>query len=95
MLYEVITGAVKVTAKSTESDPLIDGKILALAVGAGGSKDTAVGGALAINGISNTVNAHISGSSSVTAAGDVTVEALDTSSIKSLTGGAALSIGGA
>src|SRR5205823_11290255 len=61
--------------------------------GAAGSKGTAIGGALAINGIINTVDAHVS-NSTVTADGDVTVAALDASSIKSLTGGAAISLGG-
>ena len=52
-----------------------------------------VGGALAINGIINTVDAHVT-DATLTAAGDISVAAYDTSSIKSLTGGAAISIGG-
>ena len=88
-----VSGPVSVTAKSSEEDALFDGKIISGAIGAAGSQGTAVGGALAINGIINTVDAHIA-HSSVVADGDVTVTAQDSSSIKSLTGGAAISTGG-
>src|SRR5262249_20957224 len=90
-----VTGSVTVTAESTENDGLFDGKISAAAIGAAGSSEgNAIAGALAINGIVNTIDAHVSLDSQITANGDVTIEALDTSSIKSLTGGAALSLGG-
>ena len=89
-----IDGAVSVRANSTESDLGLDGKITSAAIGAAGSSENAVGGALAINGIINRVDAHISANSTVSAGGDVTVEATDTSTIWSLTGGAALSNGG-
>ena len=89
-----IRGEVEIKAESTEEDPVIDGKIVSLAVGAAGSKGFAVGGALAINGVINTVDAHVSGASVVRTTGSVNVEARDASSIKTLSGGAALSTGG-
>ena len=58
------------------------------------SSSVAIAGALAINGISNTIDAHIS-DSTVNAGGDVTVAALDNSSIQSRAGGAAISAGSA
>src|SRR5262249_12824102 len=88
-----ITGPVVIRATSGEDDGFIDGKISSAAVGAGQSVGTALEGALAINGIVNTVDAHIS-NSTVTADGEVTVAATDSSSIKSLAGGAALAIVG-
>ena len=91
-----VSGAVSVRARATEDDGLLDGKISSAAIGAAGSgQGSAVGGALAINGIINTVDAHVSGGSSITAGGNVEIDAYDSSSIKSLTGGAALGLGGA
>ena len=92
-----VSGGASVRARSTEDDAVLDGKISSAAIGAAGSGSggAAVGGALAINGIINNVDAHVSGGSSITAGGDVAVEAYDSSSIKSLTGGAALALGGA
>ena len=91
-----VAGAVKVSAKSTEEDSFLDGKISSAAVGVAVSGNgAAVGGALAINGIINTVDAHVSGNSSITAGGTVSVEGLDSSSIKSITGGAAVGGGSA
>ena len=90
-----VSGAVGVVAESTEDDALLDGKISSAAIGAAASsQNIAAGGALALNGIINSVDAHVSLGSTIVAGGDVTVRALDESSIKSLTGGAAISLGG-
>ncbi len=86
-----VEGDVAVTAESSEEDPLVDGKIISFAIGAAGSKDTAVGGALSINVIMNTVDAHISESSSITAGGNVFLAAADSSSIDALAFGGAAS----
>lgn len=83
-----ILGPISVIAISSEEDPLVDGKITSLAVGAAGSKDVAIGGALSINVIMNTVDAHIS-DSSITNTGDLTISGTDTSSIDALAFGGA------
>ncbi|MBD3869628.1 MAG: hypothetical protein IFK94_16020, partial [Acidobacteria bacterium] len=89
----LILGDVSVTAESTETSLLLGGKILAATAGAAGSTAYAVGGALSINVIANTVNAHISSGSVVDAQGRVDVRASDTSSIASFTGELAISTG--
>jgi len=86
-------GEVSLTADSTESDPLVDGKIRAAAVGAAGSDATAIGGALSINFIRDTIDAHVTGDSTVAADGGVVLGASDASGIGALTGGVALALG--
>ena len=91
----VTAGSVGVTAKSTQSNNLIDGKISAAAVGAAGAGDgNALAGALAINGVIENVSAAIDGGASVMAANAIDIEATDTSTIRSLTGGVAISTSG-
>ncbi len=89
-----VTGTVDVKAQSTETDSILDGKILSLSVGAAGSASAAAGGGLSINVVTSTVEATIQ-DSTVTAAGTVTVEVTDSSTIKSLAGGAGIGTGGA
>ena len=89
----ITSGAVHLTAEITDAGPLLDGKIVAAAVGAAGSKQTAIGGALSINVIRDNVDAHISASTTLTSTNEVTLTAQDTSSIKALTGGVAISTG--
>ena len=83
-----ILGPVSVVAISSEEDSLVDGKITSLAIGAAGSKDVAIGGALSINDIMNTVDAEVS-DSSISNTGDLTISSTDTSSIDALAFGGA------
>ncbi|MEO1159281.1 MAG: hypothetical protein AAFW74_02350, partial [Pseudomonadota bacterium] len=95
-------GAVSVKALSNDTEKFgRQGKLVSASVGLALSKaglsslsTPAVGGAIAINGFKNNVTAEISDASQVSALGDVTVKADDTSTILAVTGGAAISLGG-
>ncbi len=91
-----VTGAsVAVSARATEQDGLLDGRISSAAIGAAAGRGVAVGLSVAANELSVSSNAVADRSTITATAGDIAVSAADTSSIKSLTGAAALSAGGA
>ncbi len=91
-----VTGAsVTVSARATEEDGLLNGRISSAAIGAAAGRGVAVGLSVAANELSVSASALLDRSVITATAGDVAVAAADTSSIKSLTGAAALSAGGA
>jgi len=79
---------VTVSAASTSS-------LEALTVGGAGAAGFAAGAAVSLNSISNTVDAHVNGGSSVSAPGAVSVTATDAPTIQSLAGGVAGAAGAA
>ncbi|MGE5242652.1 MAG: beta strand repeat-containing protein, partial [Betaproteobacteria bacterium] len=85
---QVITaGHVALTAESAGSSPTLGEKIRSAAVGAAGSGKTATGGALSINFIRDTIDAHVSGNSTLIAGGGVVLDASDASTSGAITGG--------
>src|SRR5208283_3502552 len=64
-------------------------QVINLTVGGAGAGDNAGGAGISVNIIDNTIEAVISGDSSVTASGDVTLSAIDASVIDALAFGAA------
>ena len=93
-------GDLSLLAEATENDTLTNwklanGKISAAALGGAVGKKTSIGVTLAINGITALVKAEIGGGSTISVAGDVTVAANDSSTIRTLTGGVAISAGSA
>ena len=79
---ELSADGLSVRAVSSETDALLDGKIVTASIAGGGGTGAAVGGALSVNVITSTVDAHISGGSDVTArGGDVEVSVADSSTI--------------
>ncbi|RKY41296.1 MAG: hypothetical protein DRP85_06715, partial [Candidatus Makaraimicrobium thalassicum] len=74
------------SASSVNLKATSDAEIKTLSAGAAGSKNTAIAGAVSINTISNTIDAHISNGANVAASGNIDVIATDTSTIKSLAG---------
>ncbi len=86
--------SVTVTATATQANDLIDGKISAAAIGGAVGSKLSIGASLAINGVLGAITAKIDAGSAVQATGAITVDANDKSTIRVLTGGAALSLGG-
>ncbi|MCY7332058.1 MAG: hypothetical protein LH649_05235 [Pseudanabaena sp. CAN_BIN31] len=82
------TGSMEMTA--TDSATLV-----AVSVGAAGSKDTAIGGSVTVNSIANNIDSHISGGSDVLVGGDLLMSATEKSNLYAISGGLALSTGGA
>ncbi len=94
----VTAGSVSVTAESTDTDSVIDGKIVTLAVGgavslAGGN---GVSAGASVNVIVDHVTAGIHGSTTTVTAksGDVDVQAADTATIGALGGNVGIALGG-
>ena len=65
------------------------GKIFSITVGGAGAQQFALGGAVSLNQINNTNDAHISGGSQLKAAGSVTLTSNDSPTIEALAGGLA------
>ena len=84
-----VSGAVTVTA---ESEQTIGGVVGGVGVSIGSG--WGVGGSVSINIIADTVDAHISDSSQVTAGGAVSLSASDQSLIVAIAGGVSVSFGG-
>ena len=72
----------------------ISGQIVSVTAAGAGGTNKAGAGAVNLNFVRMNVDAHISNNSNVQAAGDVDVEANDTSKIGSGTGSVAISVGG-
>ena len=89
-------GAIGLLAQSTQSNGLLNGKISSAAVSGAVGTNTAIGGAVSVNGITNTIDANIDDTSSVnsTAAGTISVAAQDGATINAFVGGAAISLDG-
>ena len=85
-----IDGAV-VTAVGNDVDvtAIADATIRTLSAGLAGAGTVAISGAISLNDIANTVDAHIAGNADVAAGRHVNVLARDTSTIQSLSGQAA------
>ncbi|MGH3000096.1 MAG: beta strand repeat-containing protein, partial [Gaiellaceae bacterium] len=75
-----------VTAGSLDLEATSDGAINNLSVGGVGAGNIAIAGALSLNFIRKRLEAQISGGSHVTTTGDVTLNAADSSTIRSLAG---------
>ena len=73
-----------VTLSATDS-----GKIQSITIGGAGAQTFALGGAVGVNHVTNTSDAHISGGAQVDASGAVAVTAADTLEIDALAGGLA------
>ncbi|MDZ4784059.1 MAG: hypothetical protein SGJ19_27745, partial [Planctomycetia bacterium] len=81
----VTSEASTVTVTATTDTP-----ILAIAIGGAGAGTFAAGGSVALNDISNTLDAHISGNTAnVSAPGAITVSATDNATIEAFGGGLA------
>ena len=88
------TGAdngVTLSAQSTQTSGLIDGKISSAAVSGAVGNSTAIGAAVSVDGIIDTLTAEVDAASAIAATGAVSVTATDSSTINTLVGGAGIS----
>jgi hypothetical protein len=88
-------GGVSLLAESTATTAPLDGKIVAAAVSGAGGTETAVGAAVSVDGVLNTIYAGIEDTSDVTADdGTISITAMDTAIMRTLVGGLAIATGG-
>jgi len=93
-----IDGLDEVQAASVAASATENASIEAASIGVSGSATVAVSGGVGVNEIHNTVDVHVSGGAVVTAAGNISLTAQDSSDNSSLTGegaGSYVGIGGA
>ena len=93
-----VDGASTISAGAVSASATEDASIEAASLGVSASADVAVSGGIGVNQIDNTTDAHVPGGASITASGNISFIAQDTSSNTSFTGQAAgslVGIGGA
>ena len=88
-----ITGQLKAASIDVKSS--YTGSINNITIGGSVAGTLSAGGALSINNIRNTADAHISGSTGIsTTSGNITIESKDTSTIRALAGGIGVAVSG-